>query len=163
MSWYAVCMIIGRYVSKGKLFKEDISVAPESLFNSTTIMLERLLDFQAERHTVLSTNVANVDTPGYKGQDLRFSDELKRAIDTRGTLPLKKTHEEHLPVALTELKEMEHRSVPGTDAVHRLDGNTVDLDKEMTKLSENSLYYNVTAQLVSKKLKGLRTAISEVR
>ena len=138
-------------------------MAPESLFSSTTVMLERMLDFQAQRHTVLSTNIANVDTPGYKGQDLRFSDELKRAVDTQGSLSLKKTHEQHLPVALNDLKEVEHRSVPGIDAVHRLDGNTVDLDKEMTRLSENSLYYNVTAQLVSKKLKGLRTAISEVR
>lgn len=136
---------------------------PESLFSSTTIMLERMLDFQAQRHTVLATNVANVDTPGYKGQDLRFSDELRRAIDTQGTLPVKKTHEQHLPAGLHDLKAVEHRLLPGTDAVHRLDGNTVDLDKEMTKLSENSLYYNVTAQLVSKKLKGLRTAISEVR
>ena len=56
-----------------------------------------VLDFQSERHTVLSTNVANVDTPGYKGHDVRFSDELKRAIDTEGTIPLKKTNEKHFP------------------------------------------------------------------
>jgi flagellar basal-body rod protein FlgB len=146
-----------------KPFGEDINMAPESLFSSTTVMLERMLDFQAQRHTVLSTNIANVDTPGYKGHDLRFSDELKKAIDSPGTLSLRKTNEQHLPVAINEMKEIEHRPVPGTDAVQRLDGNTVDLDKEMTRLSENSLYYNVTAQLVSKKLRGLKTAISEVR
>jgi flagellar basal-body rod protein FlgB len=42
-------------------------VAPESLFGNTMVMLETVLDFQSERHTILSTNVANVDTPGYKG------------------------------------------------------------------------------------------------
>jgi len=124
------------------------------------VMLETVLDFQSERHTILSTNVANVDTPGYKGHDLRFADELKRAIDTEGTISLKKTDEKHLPVEMGKLKEVDPRLVTSNDSPPRLDGNTVDLDKEMTKLAENSLYYNVTAQLVSKKMRGLITAIS---
>ena len=53
----------------------------EVLFGSTILMLEKLLDFQSERHSILSTNVANIDTPGYKGYDLRFSDELKKAVE----------------------------------------------------------------------------------
>ena len=135
---------------------------PDPLFGNTLTALESVLDFQSERHTVLSTNVANVDTPGYKGNDVRFSDELKRAIDTEGTVPLRRTNEKHLPVGLGQMKGS-HRTVPSNDAVRRLDGNTVDLDKEMTKLAENSLYYNVTAQIVTKKMRLLRTAISEVR
>ena len=138
-------------------------MAPESLFGNTMVMLETVLDFQSERHTILSTNVANVDTPGYKGHDLRFADELKRAIGTEGTISLKKTDEKHLPVEMGKLKEVEPRLVTSNDSPPRLDGNTVDLDKEMTKLAENSLYYNVTAQIVSKKMRLLRTAISEVR
>ena len=138
-------------------------MAPESLFGNTMVMLETVLDFQSERHNILSTNVANVDTPGYKGHDLRFADELKRAIGTEGTISLKKTDEKHLPVEMGKLKEVEPRLVTSNDSPPRLDGNTVDLDKEMTKLAENSLYYNVTAQIVSKKMRLLRTAISEVR
>ena len=138
-------------------------MSPESLFGNTMVMLETVLDFQSERHTILSTNVANVDTPGYKGHDLRFADELKRAIDTEGTISLKKTNEKHLPVEMSKLKEVAPRLVASNDSPPRLDGNTVDLDKEMTKLAENSLYYNVTAQIVSKKMRLLRTAISEVR
>ena len=137
-------------------------MSPDPLFGNTLKALESVLDFQSERHTVLSTNVANVDTPGYKGNDVRFSEELKRAIDTEGTIPLRRTDEKHLPVGLGQMKGS-HRTVPSNDAVRRLDGNTVDLDKEMTKLAENSLYYNVTAQIVSKKMRLLRTAISEVR
>ena len=135
-------------------------MAPESLFGNTMVMLETVLDFQSERHNILSTNVANVDTPGYKGHDLRFADELKRAIGTEGTISLKKTDEKHLPVEMGKLKEVEPRLVTSNDSPPRLDGNTVDLDKEMTKLAENSLYYNVTAQIVSKKMRGLITAIS---
>ena len=138
-------------------------MSPESLFGNTLVMLETVLDFQSERHTILATNVANVDTPGYKGHDLRFADELKRAIDTEGMISLKKTSEKHLPLELSKLKAAEPRLVATSDSPPRLDGNTVDLDKEMTKLAENSLYYTVTAQILSKKMRGLRTAISEVR
>lgn len=133
----------------------------EALFNSTVLMLEKLLDFQSERHSILSTNVANIDTPGYKGHDLRFSDELKKAAAGKGSMPLTKTNERHLPLEMSYTKV--GRLVPTNDAVHRLDGNTVDLDKEMAKLAENSLYYNTAAQLTSKKLRSILTAISEVR
>ncbi|MBW2221593.1 MAG: flagellar basal body rod protein FlgB [Deltaproteobacteria bacterium] len=136
-------------------------VPPEALFNSTILMLEKLLDFQSERHSILSTNVANIDTPGYKGHDLRFSDELKKAAGRKGSMPLTKTNERHLPLEIGNIKG--GRLVPINDAVHRLDGNTVDLDKEMAKLAENSLYYNTAAQITSKKLRGILTAISEVR
>ena len=136
-------------------------MSSEPVFNSTVFMLEKLLDFQSERHSILSTNVANIDTPGYKGYDIRFSDELRKAASRKGSMSLTKTNERHLPSDMGNIKE--GRLVPTNDAVHRLDGNTVDLDKEMAKLAENSLYYNTAAQITSKKLRGILTAISEVR
>jgi flagellar basal-body rod protein FlgB len=126
-------------------------------------MLEKLMDFQYDRHTILATNIANIDTPGYKGYDLRFSDELRKATATKGSIPLKKTNEKHLPLKTGELKGVTHRLVPSSGTVHRLDGNTVDLDKEMAKLAENSLYYNTAVRILSKKLGLMKTAISEVR
>ena len=135
----------------------------EVLFGTTILMLEKLLDFQSQRHNILSTNVAHADTPGYKGYDLRFSEELKKAAGTRGTMPLKRTHERHLPLEANKLQGLKGRLVPCNDAVHRRDGNTVDIDKEMAKLAENSLYYNSAAQIVSKKMGSIKTAITEVR
>ncbi len=135
----------------------------EVLFGTTLVMLEKLIDFQYDRHTVLATNIANIDTPGYKGNDLRFSDELKKAASSKGSMPLKKTNEKHLPLKAGELRGVTHQVVPSSGAVQRLDGNTVDLDKEMAKLSENSLYYSTAVQILSKKLGLIRTAISEVR
>ncbi len=135
----------------------------EVLFGTTLVMLEKLIDFQYDRHTVLATNIANIDTPGYKGNDLRFSDELKKAASSKGSMSLKKTNEKHLPLKTGELKGVTHRLVPSSGTVHRLDGNTVDLDKKMAKLAENSLYYNTAVQILSKKLGSIRTAVSEVR
>jgi len=145
------------------MLKEVQAMPPDGLFGNTMVMLETVLDFQSERHTILTANVANVDTPGYKGHDVRFADELKRAIDAEGTISLKKTNEKHLPVEMSQLRGVEPRLITSNDAPPRLDGNTVDLDKEMTNLAETSLYYNVTSQIVSKKMRFLRTAISEVR
>jgi flagellar basal-body rod protein FlgB len=125
-------------------------------------MLEKLLDFHSDRHKLLSANVANIDTPGYKGSDISFPDELKRAAGAGNTLPLVKTSERHLPATM-DLHHIQHSVFESSGTTHRLDGNTVDLDKEMAKLAENSLYYNTAAQLISKKLQGLKTAISEVR
>jgi len=135
----------------------------EVLFSSTIVMLEKLLDFQSQRHSALSTNIANIDTPGYKGYDLKFTDELKKAVGTKGTIPLKRTNERHFPVSTSNLKGMKGRLVPCNDTVHRLDGNTVDIDKEMAKLAENSLYYKSTAQILSKKMGLIKAAITEVR
>jgi flagellar basal-body rod protein FlgB len=134
----------------------------ETLFGATVIMLEKQLDFHSARHKLLSANVANIDTPGYKGSDISFPDELKRAAGTGKTLPLVKTSERHLPVGM-DLKNVRHSVCESNGTTHRLDGNTVDLDKEMSKLAENSLYYNTAAQIISRKLQGLKTAISEVR
>jgi len=135
----------------------------EVLFGSTIIMLEKLLDLQSERHNILSTNVANADTPGYKGYDLRFSDELKKVIGTKQTIPLKRTNERHLPLGTIGLKEVKGHIVFCNNALQRIDSNTVDIDKEMAKLAENSLYYNSTAQIISRKMRLLKTAITEVR
>jgi len=135
----------------------------EALFSNTLVMLEKLIDFQSDRHTVLATNIANIDTPGYKGKDVRFSDELKKAASSKGSISLKKTNEKHLPLKAGAMQGVTHQVTPSSGGANRLDGNTVDLDKEMAKLSENSLYYNTAVQILAKKLGGIRTAISEVR
>ncbi len=130
----------------------------EVLFSNTIVVLEKLLDFQSQRHSLLSANVANVDTPGYKGFDLEFSDELKKAVGSKGTLPLRRTNERHLPQGANRLSEVKGNLV-SRGTTRRRDGNTVDLDKEMAKLAENNLYYNTAAQLISKKMNSLRNAI----
>ena len=135
----------------------------EILFSNTVVMLEKLLDFQTQRHNMISTNIAHADTPGYKGHDLRFSDELKKAVGAGGSIPLRKTNERHLPVGMSRLKETKGRVVPYGDAANRLDGNTVSIDKEMAKLAENSLYYNTAAQIISKKLGSIKNTITELR
>ena len=96
--------------------------------------LESRLDFAARRQQALSNNIANLDTPGYKTQDVEFADELSGATSTRAI-------------------EVEGKEKPN--------GNTVDLEAQMTELTKNGLQYVTLVQYFNQKLKTLRTSISE--
>lgn len=108
-------------------------------------LLARTLDAAALRHRVIAQNVANVNTPGYRRKEVRFEDDLARALDGApcGNPPR--------PVAPAVV------DVPSTE---RVDGNTVDIDKEMGDLGKNALLYQAAAQILASRLAALRSAVS---
>ena len=131
-----------------------------NIFGSSFSLLSKVLDLRSQRHTVIASNLANVETPGYKSIHLEFEDELKKALPETDTLNLAKTHKEHMPtqgsfddITPVVLKENRHNPRP--------DGNTVDMDKEFVKMSKNQLMYSAVAQILGKKFEGLLTAIRE--
>lgn len=117
------------------LFADNIYVASK-----------RLLDVTALRHEAYAANIANIETPGYKRVDL--PKDFEREFQTR-------LHAgEASQIAMPAL-------VPDTDAAsQRLDGNTVELNKELLGLSSNSMQYNTLTEFVSTSLKQLKTAIT---
>ena len=124
------------------------------LFDSTFGALERALDLRFKRHVVLSSNVANSETPNYRAREVNFAGELKRVLDTGKTQDLKTTHTKHLETGLRETSHIVlDKSMPiGAD------GNSVDLDIAMGKLSANSRAYTGAATLITMKLRTIRTA-----
>ena len=105
-----------------------------------TPMLERFLDLAAQRQTLIASNIANVDTPGYRTLDVDFSRELERAelgIDGNPTA----------------------REVP--DLIERPDGNNVSLDRETLLLAETQLRFRTAVDLLRAEFRRLRTAIHE--
>lgn len=108
-------------------------------------LLSKMLDLASLRHRVIAQNVANVNTPGYHRLDLAFEDKIARQLaQQEGPTP-----------ARTEPRIMEH-----TDEPERLDGNNVDIDAEMGRLSKNSLLFNAYAQILASKLAAMRSAIT---
>lgn len=107
---------------------------------STSNRLERELDYAARRSELLLQNVANANTPGYKRIDLDFDAILKQTM-TRTTpgLPLALTDSKHLPG--TVVTEVEPPVVHDDSTSMRLDGNNVDVEYEMARIAENSMYY----------------------
>ncbi|MCS6803382.1 MAG: flagellar basal body rod protein FlgB [Chloroflexota bacterium] len=131
-------------------------------FESTTLRgLTAALRGLSQRHQAIATNIANVDTPWYQATEVSFERALQQALGRGDDIPLATTHAAHLgaPAAL----EAVVTRAPAPSTARRNDGNTVDLDREMTRLAETSLRYNVVASLISSKYAGLRTAINEGR
>ena len=99
--------------------------------DSIHMILEHMLDVAAFRNKVLTSNIANADTPGYKAKDISFQKEMEKAAATEG-----KTDFDIYDSATT----MPNR-----------DGNTVNVDIEMAKVAENNLIYDTAVQLIGMK------------
>lgn len=125
----------------------------ETLFGKTFNLLGTMMDYRSERNKVISSNIANLDTPGYQSSDYVFKDDLKKAMDVR--INLKRTDKKHFPNALDEISKNDFKKVTSDDKV--------DLDTEMTNLAENHLMYNLTAELLARKFKGIRNVLTEAK
>lgn len=126
------------------------------LFGATVELLQRSAAFAVRRHAVLAQNLANVETPGYRGQDLMFARELDLARQAHA-----------VPVAFgpdgrgdASKQPLDVRLVRAPDGPSRPDGNDVDIDRQMVKIAENTLYYTTVVQLLIGKLNAMKTAIS---
>ena len=125
----------------------------EPLFGKTFNLLSTMMDYRSERHKVISSNIANLDTPGYKEADYVFKDDLKKARDIR--LNLTRTDEKHFPNAPDEISRNDFKKVTSDEKV--------DLDIQMANLSENHLMYNLTAEIISRKFKTIRNVLGEAK
>ncbi len=131
------------------------------LFNKTFSVLEKSLDLRSEKHNLLVSNISNMDTPNFKAFDIMVKKEMQKADQKDGKLNLLQTQPMHFP-----LPELSYEKLPEVIQVEapehnfREDGNTVDIDKTMTELSENGLLYNASAEMISKKFQSLLSVIS---
>jgi flagellar basal-body rod protein FlgB len=113
-------------------------------------LVEEMLDVTAKRQQVLSSNLANIDTPDYQAKDLSFSSQMN-------SLRMETTSPGHM--SITDDSNTRVYEVGGL--AKKDNGNTVSLDREMTELSKNGLQYVALVQYVSQKLKTLRTAVTD--
>ena len=110
--------------------------------DSISSQLERFLSLTNKRETVIASNMANVDTPGYHTQDIDFSQALGQAMSTPADGQL-------TPVV---------RKVRGL--LERPDGNNVDVDRESLLLAESQLNYQIGTQLLKSRFHQLLSAIN---
>lgn len=126
-----------------------------NLFDNTFNAIEKNLDLRMRRHTVLSSNIANNETPNYKARELDFAGELQRALGNNPS-ELKRTDSKHMDVgAFTQA----HVILDQTSPVGA-DGNNVDLDIAMGKLATNGKAYSSAADYLNMKLRLIRFAAS---
>jgi flagellar basal-body rod protein FlgB len=121
------------------------------LFNKTIEMLSAILDFRSERNKVIASNIANIDTPGYKPKELVFKKQLEDFIDNGTEVTMTKTDKRHLSKQSSHTFEVINSE------------EAVKIDNEMEKLAENHLMYNLTVELMARKFKGLDSVLREAK
>ena len=116
---------------------------------------EQALRLRALRNEILSSNIANADTPHYKARDIDFASAL-RGAEGKGP-SLRKTNELHQSAWTTNRlgAEVKYR-VPMQPA---LDGNTVETDVEQALFAENTVRYRAALTFLGGQINGLRYAI----
>ncbi len=139
----------------------------DAIFSSEIYqILEKSLNAASQQHKLISNNIANVDTPGYKTSEVVFQSKLQEILNNKDKnyFPLKITHPKHIPLLPDiNINNIEPETITRAETTSRNDGNNVDIDMEMSKLAENTAYYSTLAQLMSLKLTMLKDAISEGR
>ena len=134
----------------------------DRLFDKHFTLLERSLDFRSQRQNLITANVANAETPGYQAKDLVFEAELGKAMRAEEPGPLMVTDRRHLDGNdAVPLEMVMPKTIRSGNPVGSLDGNTVDMEREMAKLGENQIMYQVMVQLIGDRFRGLRNVIKE--
>ena len=110
------------------------------------------LSIRSERFELLSANLANADTPGYKARDIEFGDALARAREEGAGQT--RTHPKHLDVGSA-----------GQEVLYRLpfqtslDGNTVETQQEHAAFMDNAIRYQASLNFLDGRIKSLRLAL----
>ena len=99
---------------------------------------------QRLRSDIISENIANVNTPGYKRQDVAFEDSLQEAISNSR---YRSTDEKVANLSKADLRIRSYTDSSGF--AYRLDGNNVDIDTENAALARNQLKYNALVDSIN--------------
>lgn len=122
---------------------------------------EAALKLRATRQEVIASNIANADTPGYKARDFDFSQALSNAVVNQHG------GGQGLGMAVTDRRHLQgtSRSVLEADLLYRndmqpsVDGNTVDMNIEMSNFTDNAIRYQASLTFLQKRIEGMRAAL----
>jgi len=125
--------------------------------------LKKGLEGAAVRQQVIANNIANVSTPGYKRLEVKFEDELWKALGGNG-FELNATHPAHFDGASRGIAEVTPRIEVDKQSTLRVDQNTVNIDQEMVELAKNSGMFAQRAEILNRLYGQIKSAIrGEVR
>jgi flagellar basal-body rod protein FlgB len=130
------------------VFRKELAIP---LFDLTTDLLQQAMLGSSARQAALANNVANANTPGYQRQDVDFHSALAQALDSPSILDS--------PSATDRVEQTDFAPVPTPTGVVGQDGNTVDIDREMASLTQNSLEYQSLTSIMHTRLSLIQIAI----
>ncbi|MFH1077500.1 MAG: flagellar basal body rod protein FlgB [Pseudomonadota bacterium] len=129
-------------------------MADSIIVRGVTKDIGKALDITAERHKVIASNIANLDTPGYKANEIDFKKALYSAMNGE-TTKMACTNDRH--IGHLDPNEAFETSFDSQSAFNG--NNWVDIDREMTKLAENNLLYRTNVEALLRKLNLIKQVI----
>lgn len=156
----------------------------EVLHNFTLDVIHHGMDGHLARQKAIASNLANVETPGYRRRDVTFQHQLQRAVDSHrhgAASQLQATNEEPLPLLATQvghygqpvvhhqtqasslhpLQLDEPQWVENDTQRFRADNNGVDVESEMVSLAQNSSKYKALSKLHARLTQQVRSVIQQ--
>ncbi|MBN2310062.1 MAG: flagellar basal body rod protein FlgB [Candidatus Hydrogenedentes bacterium] len=123
----------------------------------TSLVLTQAMKVAELNHTLIANNISNADTPNYNPVSLDFQGTLRAALEGRDRIALRRTDPRHLE-GVRQFPEFE-----GLAILSKNDYNKVDLDHEMTRLSENTGRHTTYGSLLVKRFQAIKDMLSTVR
>ncbi|RFU71280.1 flagellar basal body rod protein FlgB [Peribacillus saganii] len=123
------------------------------LFSGSFNLLEQSLNYSSLKQKVISDNISNADTPNYKAKGVNFNSVLDDAI--KASMQAYKTDTRHFSFK-------QSLGTPGVftkNGQYNHNGNSVDVDKEMSDLASNQIYYNALVDRISGKFQTLQNVV----
>ena len=128
------------------------------VFNYVNV-LDKAADGAWMRNQAIAHNIANVDTPGYKRQDVSFEAELKHALKASKYVSLDEKFDHLNQNGLSRINPRTYSDYSGYS--YRLDRNNVDIDTENVELASNQLKYNALVQSINEEFNNIKTVLSK--
>jgi|SRR5690625_3977560 len=123
------------------------------VFDQTMAVLENSLNYATTKNNTISNNIANIDTPNYKVQDVSFQSLLQEATNN---LQLKNTNVRHFQKTIDSSS---HHIKTKTGTAYNHNGNNVDIDKEMTDLAENQIFHRSLIDRMNGKFQTIKNVV----
>lgn len=134
-----------------------------NMFDKTISVLSKALDVMSIRHEVIASNIANQDTPNYSGKNVNFAKALDSAISSQQAGGITTTNPRHIRLNESGAGDMQGIVEVTPDRGADYDNNNVNAEIEMSKMAENTILYNASAQLIASKFKSISSAIKDSR
>ncbi len=132
-----------------------------SPWDAGTHLYERALDVRSAIHETIASNMANEETPGYKARHLPFRETFSAILQGESPIGSASTNSRHIGVGSNGSEIFHHTIKQNVGA--GLDENTVNLEKEMTLMAENTILYMAVSQFLDGRFEGWKKAIDEGR
>lgn len=137
------------------------------LFNTTVEVLGKNIDLRARNQNLISSNIANAETPGYTPKSLEFEGQLQAAVKkttmsgSAGSGSV--TNPRHIPLhgSAERIDQVQGQVIETPAKTPGRDGNSVELENEMSKMMQNQVLFNASVQLLARQFTELRTALRE--